>query len=685
MEIRLLGGFEAHGDASPVTSFESQKVRALLAYLAVHEGRSFSRDQIGALLWSDADPEAARRNLRQALYNLRQSLRELDGALRVDHQTVGLYARPEDSIDVVELVAAHRRGLPGDGHVAVTPLRRVAELYRGELLAGFHVRDAAAFEEWLARQQERLREVAIESLTALVDHFAARGEYEPAIAHGRRLVELDPLSEQAHRELMRLYVLAGRRRRALAQYDELVEVLRRELGVAPLTETRRLHQSILAEELPGAEAGRAAARSPGEPLVPLVGRDDELAALARSFRAAAGGARLALVEGPPGIGKTRLVKSFLDRLSSRQQALVVHARCFEESPGVAGQPFRDLLAGLDGLEGEATAGSPGGGPGDGDDATALLARLRELPRRPVALFVDGLHHADAATWQALADLLDAAADLPVWLVATADGGAAGGEGAGTAAGGDAAPAAGAARTLAGHPRADRLRPSPLTAAEIGEIAAALLGAGEAAERLAAPLVAASGGLPLAVVERINALSDDGVLVPIGERRWALEGDPAASPAAGLPLAELIARRVQRLPSSTRRLLSLAAVIGPTFDAELLQRAAGEHLAVVEIALEVLLERRLVRQVARRWSASPRERDLVMWAQGARRGGFEASHELVRGAVLAGLPDAALRRIHGEVAAALEERAADGSAPAAALLDHHRAAAAGDQKKNRAPR
>lgn len=683
MEIRLLGGFEVHGDAPSETQFESQKVRALLAYLAVHEGRSFSRDRIGALLWSDADPEAARRNLRQALYNLRQSLHGLNGALRVDHQAVGLYARPGDRIDVVELLAAHRCGLPGDGHVAVAPLRRVADLYRGELLAGFHVRDAAAFEEWLAHQQERLREVALESLNALVDHFAARGEYEPAIAHGRRLVELDPLSEQAHRELMRLYVLAGRRRRAVAQYDEMVEVLRRELGVEPLAETRRLHQSILDEELPGGEARPAAARTPVEPLVPLVGRDDELAALARSFRAAAhGAAHLALVEGPPGIGKTRLVKSFLDRLSSRQQAVVVHSRCFDEPPGVAGRPFRDLLVGLVEPEGgDDEPAAAGGCSGDGDPVRALLDRLRQSPRQPAALFVDDLHHADAATWTAIAGLLDAAADLPVWLVATAgDGGA--------------ADAGGAAETFATHPRVDRLRPPALSDEQIGEIAVALVGPGEAAARLAGALAAASGGLPLAVVELVNALADEGLLVPIGERRWALEGDPAASPAARLPLDELIARRIQRLPSSTRRLLSLAAVIGPTFDAELLQRAAGEHLAVVEIALEVLLERRLVRQVARRWSASPRQRDLVLWAQGARRGAFETSHELVRRAVLAGLPAAARARIHGEAAAALEERAADGSAPAAAALARHRqaaaalrggAAAGGDQKKKRAPR
>jgi DNA-binding SARP family transcriptional activator len=683
MEIRLFGGFEVRGEADGGTRFESQKVRALLAYLAAQEGRIFSRDQIGELLWTEADGETARRNLRQALYNLRQALPEIEGRLRVDHQTVALVARPEDAIDVTEFLAAHRRGLAGGDDVAVPPLRRAVELYRGELLAGFHVREAAAFEEWLVRQQERLREAARQALAALVRHFAARGEYEEALGHGRRLTEIDPLSEEAHRELMRLYVLAGRRRRALAQYDELAELLARELGAEPLPETRALHRSVLAEELPPGQAPAASPAAPLGPFVPLAGRDEELAALDRGWRAAtSGGGRLALVEGPPGIGKTRLVKSFLDRLTSRQQARVVQARCFADGPSGTALPSPDLLLALAALDADDEPSAEGaslrsprcGAEAFGELAAAVVARLEKHPRLPLVVFVDDLHWGDDGAWDALADLLARCEALPLWLIATADE--------------DARPAGAARRRLVEHPRVDRLAPRRLAARALRDVAVAVAGGDPDAARLADHLGAVSDGLPLAVVEHLDALCDEGVLVAAGERRWSLEGDPAASPSAGLPLPAVIERRIERLPASTRRLLVLAAVIGPTFDVELLERAAHEHMGVVEIALELLLERRLVRQVARRWSDSPRERDLVLWAQGARRGEFELSHALVREAVLAEVPAERRQQLHREVAEALATRAERGLEAPPEVLAHHRAAAgepAADQKKKRTPR
>lgn len=691
MEIRLLGGFEVHGAGSTEPRFESQKVRALLAFLAVQEGRAFSRDRLGALLWTEASTDAARRNLRQALYNLRQSLPELAEALRVDRQRVALHARPVDHIDVVEFLAAHRRGLAGGDEFVVSALRRASELYRGELLAGFHVRDAPSFEDWLSGAQERLLEAARQALSALIGHFAARAEYHEAITHGRRLVEIDPLSEEAHRELMRLYVLVGRRRRALAQYDELTSVLRRELGVDPLPASRALQQSVLREHVPPPERVAPARPAPLGPLVPLAGRRQEMAALERSFRASGAGARLVLVEGPPGIGKTRLVKSFLDRVSSRRQARVAHCRCLDETPALAGRPFHDLVAALGGRAEPAASPAGGGACGAGGDelVAAVLDRLAERPPRPLALFLDDFHWAAEPGWDPLAELLDRAAALPLWLVV---------------AGEQPPPAAqGLAGRFAGDPRVDRVRPGRLDGGELHEIAATLVGDDEDAARLAGFLTAASQGLPLAVVEHVDSLSDEGVLVAAGARRWSLERDPTGSPAAELPLEALLAQRLRRLPPAARRLLVLASVIGPTFDVDLLQRTSREQMPVVEVSLQLMLERRMVRHVARDWSPTPRERDLVRWAQGARRGEFELSHVLVRRAALAELPPARRRQLHHDVAEALAARASDGIETPPEVVRHHRAEAGelegepaagpaiapggrtGDQKKKRAPR
>jgi DNA-binding SARP family transcriptional activator len=72
LSLSLFGPFQAALDGRPITGFESNKVRALLAYLVVEADRPHSRDELIGLLWPDQLDAAARANLRQALANLRK-------------------------------------------------------------------------------------------------------------------------------------------------------------------------------------------------------------------------------------------------------------------------------------------------------------------------------------------------------------------------------------------------------------------------------------------------------------------------------------------------------------------------------------------------------------------------------------------------------------------------------------
>jgi DNA-binding SARP family transcriptional activator len=88
-EVRLLGPLQLALDGRALTGFESNKVRALLAYLAVEGARAHSREHLAALLWPEQPDRVARQNLRQALYALRQTLDPLDPpVLLVDAQSV---------------------------------------------------------------------------------------------------------------------------------------------------------------------------------------------------------------------------------------------------------------------------------------------------------------------------------------------------------------------------------------------------------------------------------------------------------------------------------------------------------------------------------------------------------------------------------------------------------------------
>jgi len=655
LEIRLLGGFRVSLGGEVVRGFESQKVRALLALLACHPHRELTREQLADLLWPDSEPDAGRRNLRQALYNLRKGLgargREIiDGG--GGQVAVRMRLDDHDFLDVAAFLAAWHRGLPGSDEVVAGELVEAVQLYEGDFLAGFLVRDSPRFEDWLVAEQERLRDAAVQSLRALVDHFSARGEFSTATRYCRRLLAIDPMSEEAHREMMRLYVLAGARRRALSHYTDLVALLDRELGVEPMPETRALHTGILSDDLPaGAEArSKSPPSQPAGPFVPLVGRAGALDELSRSWRratghrAAAPGPRLALVEGEPGVGKSRLLRTFLNQVSSRPDTTVVQGRSWLPAPWHGGEPFASVLQGLR-TRLLADGDPPVEAAADAMPTVATLGAAVEGVFRaasaPVVLNLDTLHLASAAAAGVVAGLLDACAGRPMWIVATC-------QPAELASGGPL-------HALAQRADVDRLLLARLEDDDIVEICRSLVGTDPTHLQLAGHLFRASEGLPLAVVESINSLCDLGLLVPASRRRWSLQGTPPAVEATGAELERLVVERVERLPTSARRLLTLAAVIGPSFDVELLQRAAHEHIGVVEIAIETLLERWLLRPYARRWSKDPRERDLVLWAQGARRGGFEFAHRLLHRAVYHGLPDDRRRALHRQVADILAER------------------------------
>jgi DNA-binding SARP family transcriptional activator len=113
LSIHSLGPFHVTLDGDPVTGFESNKVRALLIYLAVESNRPHSRETLAGFLWPDQPEQSARHNLRQALSNLRQIIHD-DGAeqpfLQIDRRAVRFNP---DSDHLLDVVRTGGRTLPG--------------------------------------------------------------------------------------------------------------------------------------------------------------------------------------------------------------------------------------------------------------------------------------------------------------------------------------------------------------------------------------------------------------------------------------------------------------------------------------------------------------------------------------------------------------------------------------------
>lgn len=663
-ELRLLGSFRISRGGRTVRGFESQKVRALLAYLAVQQERSFSRDHLAALLWPGEPPEAARQNLRQALYNLRRTLASAESGaaiLEITNQSLRLVRGPSLWVDVDEFEASIDRA--GSGRATDTGLlASAARLYEGELLPGFHVEESPEFEEWLVTEQERLRERAIGALQRLVDHHLEAGTYSLGVEYGRRWIKVDPLSEAAHRRLMRLHALSGRRSRAIAQYQELVELLDEELGVEPVEETTAEYEAILAEKILDPSVREKAA--PVGPLVPLVGRDEALGRLRAAWaEVRAGRGRLLRVQGEQGIGKTRLIKTFLHEATAKDRCLVLQGRFYELAQPVPFLAFAQALGdavvhevevaetlvtemGPEGLaelallvpalhELRPALPAVAAGPPARDrlfeavaGALTALARAQKpnSGESPVILFLDDLQAADRSSLELLAFLEGRLADEPVWLL-------------------------GATTELEPSVAGEVVELGRLGDTDIRRIAKAL--APDRDEELAR-ILERSSGLPLALTELINRLWDRGHLVEGEDGAWRLAETPPPEQLPG-DLEALVLARIEDLPTSTRRLFTLAAVAGPQFDADLLAGADQEQGSVVELGIHVLLERWLGRLRLGYWADSRQDRDLTLWSAGTRRARFEFSHPALREIVYRSLDPERRVFLHRRVAEVLEAR------------------------------
>jgi TolB-like protein/Tfp pilus assembly protein PilF len=267
LKLALLGGFEARTRRGDVVDLPGQKDRALLAYLAIAPGDSHSRERLAGLLWSERGDHQARDSLKQALLRLRRSLGAGDGGvLRSDRRSIAL-ERIGIDVDVRTFERLVRDN-------TIETLAQAASFYRGDLLDGLVVHDPA-FEDWLLIERQRLRQLFERALSRLVSHALAAGDRERAAEAARRLLSLDPLSEEAYRTLMRIHAEEGQTAQALKLYDGLWDRLHRELGVRPEPATVALHDQIRRRRSPAAVQNQepdegAAAPTPSKPSIAVL-------------------------------------------------------------------------------------------------------------------------------------------------------------------------------------------------------------------------------------------------------------------------------------------------------------------------------------------------------------------------------------------------------------------------------
>ncbi len=319
LELSLLGTFSVKYNGKPFHHFSSDKVRALLAYLAVESSQYHTREHLAELFWPERSPSFSNANLRNALSDLRRDLTtdQSDNPLiYIEKEGVQFNSASdclvdvtffEEQISIAQSIHTHSEDLPD----AMAYYRSALSVYQGNFLEGFTLKDCPGFDDWSYFVGERLLYKASTALSRLASYHEGRCEYEQSISYALRRIELEPWLEAAHLQMIRLLALAGRRQDALEQYHQCCLMLQKELDVQPSAELTSLYVQI--------RDGKALVAHPEDPfklpvyLTPFVGRQVELDEIEARFKNP--DCRLITLAGPGGCGKTRLAVEAAGRLA----------------------------------------------------------------------------------------------------------------------------------------------------------------------------------------------------------------------------------------------------------------------------------------------------------------------------------------------------------------------------------
>lgn len=318
LSLGVLGSLQVLLDDTPVTTLESDKVCALLVYLAVEADYPHLRESLVGLLWPDCPERVARHNLRQALFNLRLAIGDHSASpsyLLISREAIQFNRASDFSLDLAQFntllrtCEANRSRDIEDPSLRAARLEEMVKLYRGEFLQHFFLEDSAEFEQWTLVQRESSHQHVLDACSYLADYYELHGDFQAARRHAFRQLELDSWREEAHCQMMRALALDGQRSAALAQYETCRRVLAKELDVEPSASTRELYERIRAGELRAKDESPSSVPSAPIHNLPVSltsfhGREQELVDLERLI--ANPECRCISLVGPGGIGKTRL-------------------------------------------------------------------------------------------------------------------------------------------------------------------------------------------------------------------------------------------------------------------------------------------------------------------------------------------------------------------------------------------
>lgn len=655
LEFRMLGELQVRRGGQAMTLPPSKKTRALLAYLVL-SGRPHRREALCELLWDVTDdPRGA---LRWSLSKLRKLVDDGD-TKRVDSDRERVAFRAEGAVvDLREMQLQLSEDVLSEASTDM--LERWCERCNGEVLEGLDLPDFDNYQAWLVTEREEARRTRARALSELVGRLG--DDPARALRHCRSWSQVDPMSLEARMSVLRMTLRTGKleeakryyeaSRRTFAELDPEQELRLRSAWhslrthaetpperapatppalATPPASTAELDADTAPVPLEGATPFQPSATTP-----PLTGRQEELRLLSAALTAAGETrrARMIVVLGEPGIGKSRLLSELVQTAQASRGPVLVGA-AYE---GEAGRPYGPWIDALKKLPGGPSASALMGGQTPRPEAQdssqagsreALFAGVAEGlsgltngGQRSLLVVLEDSHWLDEGSAELLHHVVRSQRDQPILFVLSARPA-------------ELSDNRSLLRVLRSVRRDVEQRDLPLKT--LPEAATAALVAHVNAQLEAAAVHQRSGGNPLYALELARSGAD-------------LKGDGS--------LPDAIRERLDRLSAEASDLLRWCAVLGASIDPQQLAELSSLDVEAQVLALEEL------------------EKHALLRPEGAAYG---FAHDVVKQVVYAGLSQPRRVLMHRRTAEALrslqaEDRAVD-EATVADIARH--AAAAGD--------
>jgi DNA-binding SARP family transcriptional activator len=245
LAIYCLGPFRVYQDDQFLEEWHGLKGQLIFKFLLARKGNPAPKEVLMDLFWRDSDPEAARRNLHQAIYSLRLTLRRAQPDYRhilYENDSYLLNSTIDTWVDFYEFerLIQHGQELQDNGKLdeAMAQYGIAESLYQGEFLS------EGRYEEWARPYKEQYKNLYLHVADTLGEYSLQNHDYTAALALTQKVLQQDCCHESAHRRMMRCYMAQGQRQLTIRHYQLFRETLLTELDVEPSEETVTLFKNL---------------------------------------------------------------------------------------------------------------------------------------------------------------------------------------------------------------------------------------------------------------------------------------------------------------------------------------------------------------------------------------------------------------------------------------------------------